>query len=165
MQAIEKMPSTKALIRFSDCDPFNHLNNSGYIDYYLNAREDQLQEFYAFNVYAHAKETGFGWVVGQHEIAYLKPAFTNETVLIESMVIRWGERDILVEFKMWNEDKTKLKSLMWTKFFYYNLATQKSHAHPPELNERFAQLVVSGIEINSFEKRLQEIKEAGQVQV
>jgi acyl-CoA thioester hydrolase len=27
---------SKAIIRFSDCDPFNHLNNSSYINYFFN---------------------------------------------------------------------------------------------------------------------------------
>ena len=158
MQQIDKMPSSKAIIRFSDCDPFNHLNNSKYIDYFLNAREDQLIQAYQFHVYQHAKETGFGWVVGQHEIAYLKPAFTMETVLIESMVIHWGERDIVVEFKMWDEGKTKLKSLLWTKFFYYNLATQKSAPHTNELNLRFKEVVVNIGGRKTFEERIQEVK-------
>lgn len=35
-----------AVARFQDCDPFSHLNNARYIDYFLNAREDQLALFY-----------------------------------------------------------------------------------------------------------------------
>ena len=158
MAEFEKVPTTKSLVRFSDCDPFNHLNNSKYIDYFLNAREDQLLQYYHFSVFNYSRSTGFGWVVGQHEIVYLKPAFTMETVLIESMIIKWGERDILVEFKMWDQERIKLKSLMWTKFFYYNLATQKSAVHPDDLNDKFKSLVVTGGEINSFEKRIEEIK-------
>ena len=29
-------------VRFQDCDPFGHLNNARYIDYFLNARQDQI---------------------------------------------------------------------------------------------------------------------------
>jgi acyl-CoA thioester hydrolase len=36
--SLEKVPESEALIRFPDCDPFNHLNNSRYIDYFINAR-------------------------------------------------------------------------------------------------------------------------------
>lgn len=160
MEPLKKIPSSKTLVRFSDCDPFNHLNNSKYIDYFLNAREDQLSQFYNFSVFAHSKETGCGWVVGQHEIAYLKPAFTMETVLIESMIIYWGERDILVEFKMWDESRTKLKSVMWTRFYYFNLATQKSATHTEELNDRFKHLTVEVDESEVFEKRIRSFKKA-----
>ncbi len=158
MQQADKIPQSKALIRFSDCDPFNHLNNSKYIDYFLNAREDQLLQYYNFSVYQFAKESGFGWVVGQHEIAYLKPAFTNEIVLIESMILHWGDRDILVEFKMWDEQKEKLKSVMWTKFYFFNLAIQKSAIHTTELNERFKLLKVEIVMPEIFEHRIQELK-------
>ncbi len=158
MELLEKIPSSKMLVRFSDCDPFNHLNNSKYIDYFLNAREDQLAQFYNFSVFAHSKETGCGWVVGQHEIAYLKPAFTMETVLIESMIIYWGDKDILVEFKMWDASKTKLKSVMWTRFYYFNLSTQKSEAHSEELNNRFKQLIVAVEDADIFERRMRSFK-------
>ena len=26
-------------IRFQDCDPFNHLNNAAYLNYFVNARD------------------------------------------------------------------------------------------------------------------------------
>ena len=38
MEPLEKNPESKVVVRFPDCDPFNHLHNSRYIDYYLNAR-------------------------------------------------------------------------------------------------------------------------------
>lgn len=154
----QKIPASKTIIRFSDCDPFNHLNNSKYIDYFLNAREDQLMSYYNFNVYAYAKQTGCGWVVGQHEIAYLKPAFTMETVIIESQILNWGEKEIHVEFRMWDKDTTKLKSLMWTKFYYYNLSTQKGETHSKEITEQFksVEMKVDGME--SFEKRIAVLK-------
>ena len=42
MKQLEKTIESKVKIRFPDCDPFNHLNNSKYIDYIINAREDHL---------------------------------------------------------------------------------------------------------------------------
>ena len=38
------------LIRFPDCDPFNHLNNARYLDYFINAREDQVWDAYGINI-------------------------------------------------------------------------------------------------------------------
>ncbi|MFI5171472.1 MAG: acyl-CoA thioesterase [Chitinophagales bacterium] len=149
-----KLLESKTIVRFSDCDPFNHLNNSKYIDYFLNAREDQLLEFYNFNVYLHSQKTGAGWVVVQHEIAYFKPAFTSETVVLQSQILTWGEKEILVEFKMWDENKNKLKCLMWSKFYYFNLLTQKSEPHSEELNSRFMHLEEKVEGMESFESRV-----------
>lgn len=60
---MEKVLESKVKIRFQDCDPFNHLNNSRYIDYFINAREDQLIKHYDLNVYEYVKKFGKGWVV------------------------------------------------------------------------------------------------------
>jgi acyl-CoA thioester hydrolase len=54
----EKILESQMLVRFSDCDPFNHLNNSRYIDYIINAREDQLLKYYEFDIYKMAKDLG-----------------------------------------------------------------------------------------------------------
>ncbi|WP_192348725.1 hypothetical protein [Algoriphagus sp. Y33] len=35
---VEKIPESNSVIRFQDYDPFNHLNNARYIDYFINAR-------------------------------------------------------------------------------------------------------------------------------
>src|SRR5687767_8499719 len=96
---------SKSLIRFPDCDPFNHLNNARYIDYFINAREDQIMAHLNFNIYHYAAQKGSGWVVSKNQIAYLKPAFLMETVIIDSKILRLGEKDLHVEMCMWNEGK------------------------------------------------------------
>src|SRR5438046_566184 len=125
MNATSKLWESKVLIRFSDCDPFNHLNNARYIDYFINAREDQIVENMNFNIYHFAAQTGLGWVVSKNQIIYLKPAFLMETVVIDSVLLRLGEKDLLVEMKMWNEEKDKLKSILWTNLVHINIKTQK----------------------------------------
>src|SRR5215218_5334670 len=106
-----KVWESSSLIRFPDCDPFNHLNNARYIDYFINAREDHLRAQLDFNIYAYAREHGRSWVVRQNQIVYLRPAFLMEVVVIDSTVLRFGDKDILVEMKMWDEAKSKLKSV------------------------------------------------------
>lgn len=49
--ANEKILESQSLVRFQDCDPFNHLNNAAYLNYLVNAREDQLIEAYGINIY------------------------------------------------------------------------------------------------------------------
>jgi len=48
---MNKIVKSKAKIRFQDCDPHNHLNNAQYIDYFMNAREDQLIEHFDFDIF------------------------------------------------------------------------------------------------------------------
>ena len=70
---MEKFPQSFYPIRFNDCDPFGHLNNSKYIDYFLNAREDHLKEHYDIDLKVWAQQ-GQAFVVSAHEISDPVPA-------------------------------------------------------------------------------------------
>ena len=137
MTTIVKTWESKSLIRFPDCDPFNHLNNARYLDYFINAREDQLMKNLNFNIYSYAAEKGLSWVVSKNQIVYIKPAFLMETVVIDSTILNLRDKDLLVEMKMWNEKKDKLKSILWSNFAHVNLKTQKPEIHSQELMEIF----------------------------
>ena len=51
-------------IRFQDCDPYGHLNNGAYINLFINAREDQLESHYNFDIYEYSKVSGAGFASG-----------------------------------------------------------------------------------------------------
>ncbi len=44
MATLKKILESTVRIHYQDCDPFNHLNNSKYIDYIVAARTEQLLE-------------------------------------------------------------------------------------------------------------------------
>ncbi len=140
MSTLVKTPESEVIIRFSDCDPFNHLTNSRYIDYFANAREDHLMTHYDFNPFQLVQEKGLGWVAVQNQIAYLKPAIPLERVIIDSTLLRWGTKSILVEMRMWDLPKQQLKSVLWMTLVHYNLRTQKSEPHGEALTGLFASL-------------------------
>ena len=48
---MQKILESRGLVRFQDCDPFNHLNNAAYLNYLVNAREDQLMAQHGINIY------------------------------------------------------------------------------------------------------------------
>ena len=131
---------TSYTIRFNDCDPFSHLNNSKYIDYMLNAREDHLKQFHQLNLDEFYKK-GLGWVVTGHEILYLRPANYNETVVIQSDLMEGGDSDLLVEMRMLDETKSILKSILWTRFTCVNIKTGRRDSHTPEFMELLKDLV------------------------
>ena len=149
---MEKILKTKRKIRFQDCDPFNHLNNSKYLEYFINAREDQIAEQYDLDVFKYMKATGLSWVVASNQISYIKPASTMETVLIESQLIQYSENLLLVEMKMWNENETELKAILWIKFIPYNIQTKKAANHSDDLMKLFQSVVVP-IDDSIFENR------------
>jgi len=124
MEELKKILESKMKIRFHDCDPFSHLNNSRYIDYFLTARGDQLIDSYGLDIYTMAQTKGIGWVSAQTQITYLVPAWLMEEVTIQTQLIDCSEKSLLLEALMWNDNKTVLKALMWTKLVHFNLQTQ-----------------------------------------
>lgn len=163
MKKLDKVIESQVKIRFPDCDPFNHLNNSKYIDYIINAREDQLLNFYDFDVHKIAMNEGVSWVVAQNQIAYLYPAVLMETVTIQSQLLSFNDKSLVVEALMWDEKKENLKAVLWTKLVHYNLKINRSTIHSTELIDFFKQIENPLNEPVSFEERLQNLKLAGRV--
>jgi len=153
-----KTPESTTIVRFPDCDPFHHLNNSRYIDYFINEREHHLIEHYNFNIYAYAQQKGVSWVVTQNQIAYFVPALLMEKIRIQSTILKWGESDILVEMQMWDDAKKRLKSVLWSQFTHYDLENKKRIPHAEELVTRFSQYENPLEKEVSFEERVAELK-------
>ncbi len=127
---------SSAIIRFQDCDPYAHLNNGRYLDYFMNAREDMVLKAYDFNIYDYSRETGLGWVVSQNQIAYLRPALLMEEVIMESQLTESKSKFIQVEMRMLDK-AGKLKSLLWAQFIHVDIRKAKSTPHSDELQEMF----------------------------
>lgn len=153
--AVEKHPKSKAVVRFQDCDPLGHLNNGRYLDYFMNAREDHLKHFYNFDIYQIVKEHGFAWVVAQHQIAYLKPVFLMEEVVIQSSVIDFNDHSILVELSMWDHSERKLKSVLWSKFVSINASTGKKTNMPPFVKDLLKDVHTNHVDLSAgFDARV-----------
>ena len=149
---MKKILSSTAKIRFQDCDPFQHLNNSKYLDYIINAREDQLKEEYGFDIFGLAQKENLSWVVTEHQIAYFFPAGVMEEVVIETQLIDRSNKWVKIEGRMYDKHKRHLKALMWTKLTHIDLKQQKSIPHTSEMNELF-QNVELPVEEQSFKGR------------
>ena len=138
---MNKTPSSVCNIRFNDCDMFGHLNNARYIDYMVNARQDHLKEAYNFDLMGYYKNN-LGWVISQHEITYIKPAFFDEDVLIQSALLNADADALYVEVLMMNKNKTQLKAALRSKLTFINIKTGKRGQHSPEFMEWAKTLLV-----------------------
>ncbi|PWT73612.1 MAG: acyl-CoA thioesterase [Bacteroidetes bacterium] len=135
-------------IRFYDCDPFGHLNNSRFLDYIMNAREIHLAQFYDFHLEQFYSQ-GWGWVVSSHEILYLRPAQFNETVCIQTSLIDATDSALTVEGIMYDQHKSSMKALLWTKFTSVDLKTGKRQPHTSEMNEFVKNLLNKEVDVDS----------------
>ncbi|MBZ4189463.1 acyl-CoA thioesterase [Niabella beijingensis] len=149
-----KITESRVKIRFNDCDPFSHLNNSRYIDYIMDAREDQVWEHYRFDLYKLAREEQRGWVSAQTQVSYMFPAFAGEMVTIQTRLLAYTEKSLLLEGLMWDNDKTRLKALLWTKLVHFDLKTQQSLRHSDTLLDFFRGLAYPLDQAVSFEERV-----------
>ena len=157
---LPKEATSLHLVRFQDCDPFGHLNNSRYLDYFMNAREDQLKDTYGFDIIDFQKKTGLAWVVVQSQVSYLRPVHPMETVAISSRVISYSDKTVTAELQMHDKTKTKLKAVLWTKFVQISVTNGKSAEQPGELLQFFGQVLFTEDApiTDNFEKRVQQIK-------
>jgi YbgC/YbaW family acyl-CoA thioester hydrolase len=168
----EKTLESTALIRFEDCDPFGHLNNGRYIDYYLNAREDQLRENYGLDIYAMAKTTGKAWVVASNQLAYLREVKFMETVRIKTCLRWFNGSDLLMEGQMVDSNTGAIISVIWTRFTYIDIRKGQKATHDDELVALFNKVAVLGEGKREayFEDRVKELRQelaaqAGALQV
>ena len=154
-----KQPVSKALIRFQDCDPFGHLNNSKYLDYMINAREDHLIQEYDLDIFRMARQEGRSWVVGHSEIVYLKPALVMEEVKIQSRLIEFTERYVKAEMVMLDNQEEQIKAVLWSKFVHYDLKTLRSRPHEEEMMSILAEIHIP-LEEATLEQRAKKLAEA-----
>ena len=157
MNTLPNLLESQTKIRFQHCDPFNHLNNGSYIDYFMNHREDELLKNYSIDIYKMARSIGKSWVSSSNQIAYLKPAFLMETVTIQSQLIRFTDSELHVEMRMYNHDKSQLKAVIWCGFTHFNLLEQKREQHNEDLMTLFS-TVLNPVDATSFKERINAFK-------
>ena len=153
MENLPKVLESVTKIRFQDCDPFNHLNNAEYLNYMINAREDQLIEHYGIDIYEMGRKEGKSWVVGSTQIAYIRPAFTMEEVKISSQLLQFSDNALVVEMRMSGLKKGDLKAFMWSNFVHFNLLTQKKEQHSEKFMNLF-KAVANPLPETTFEQRI-----------
>lgn len=154
-------PESKLIVRFQDCDPFRHLNQSRYLDYFVNAREDQLREHYGLDIYKFAMENGAGWMVVRNQIAYLRQVMVNEIVLIQTHVIEYDLQNVTVEMIMWDEHKVRPKALLWATFAYVNMQEGKRANHSEDIMEFYRRIKFTSGEPQTFDQRVATLLAAG----
>ncbi|HMX32858.1 MAG TPA: acyl-CoA thioesterase [Leptospiraceae bacterium] len=131
----DRSPTGLYRVRFQDCDPFGHLNNARYIDYALDAREDQLRRYYGFDTPSWTQSAGKGWVVSKMKANYLKSILWNEEIRISTKLVELGEGSLWVEAIFSDPHSDKLKSLVWGNFVYIDIKSGRPVRHESDLKE------------------------------
>ncbi len=156
MNDLEKHPSSLVRIRFQDCDPFGHLNNGRYLDYVINAREQQLLDYYNLDVYAE-RFRDLNWVVRTSRVAYQVPLLPNQQVRIQTALLNYSRSALNVEAVLSDPETNVIHAAAWVNLVHVNLKTGRPAKHAEDLLELF-EAVQLGIEPASDAERFKTIK-------
>ncbi|QCR21325.1 thioesterase family protein [Pontibacter sp. SGAir0037] len=159
-KALPKILESQVLIRFEDCDPFGHLNNGRFIDYFVNAREDQVREHYNFNVYKHMRENGKGWVVTSNQVQYIREVKFMETMTVRTCLRWFTSSDLMVEGQMVDPKTQTIMSVIWTRLTYIDLKKGGRTEHSEDLQQLYRSVAIlgEGKQNTYFEERVKEIR-------
>ncbi len=152
---------TRSIIRFQDCDPLQHLNNAKYLDYFFNAREDQISKLYDFKFSEVFFNYKTSWVVFQSRIAYVRPALVSEWVRIFSRMIYADKDTIVTEYFMTDDEKSHLKSVFWVTSKYIDVQTGRKIPHQEDVQLFVDTITVPNIDFKNliFDDRIRAIKQ------
>jgi acyl-CoA thioester hydrolase len=161
MAHLVRTPETQHRIHFQDCDMLGHLNNARYLDYFLNAREDQVAEHYALNMGELARAQQAAWVITKHHLSYLKPARQGVMVLIRTQLIHFDNSNLVVEMQMRSADGQRLLALLWSEMTFVKLPAGTRLDHADDLMDQLEELDVPGIDYDpdGFDERVKAVRQ------
>lgn len=161
MPDLVRTPETRHRVHFQDCDMLGHLNNARYLDYFLNAREDQVAAHYALNMGELAREQHAAWVITKHHLSYLKPARQGVEVLILSQIIHFDNSNLVLEMQMRAADGLRLLALLWSEMTFVKMPAGIRLDHSDELMDLLDQVDVEEIEYDpdGFDDRVKAVRQ------
>ena len=138
-----------------------HLNNARYLDYFLNAREDQVAAHYDLNMGEMARAQRAAWVITKHHLSYLRPAQQGSTVRIRTMLIHFDNSNLVVEMQMRSADGHRLLALLWSEMAFVQMPAGTRLDHPDALMDLLDELDVPGIDYDpdGFDERVKTVRQ------
>lgn len=153
-------PHSFARIRFQDCDPFGHLNNARYMDYFLEARSEHLRETANFDFYEYGSSSGKSWVVSKVETQYLEPVKQNDVVKIVTRLIKLTPATIHNEYLLLDKEGNRLKAVLRAQLSFIDLQKGRPVRHDQEMMSFLGSFIFDepGLEGGSFEDRVKQLR-------
>jgi len=161
MSTLLLTPESTHRVHFQDCDMLGHLHNARYLDYFLNAREDQVAAHYDLNMGELARAQQAAWVVAKHHISYLKPAEQGAQVRILSQIIHFDNSNLVVEMQMRTADGLRLLALLWSELVFVRTPAGTRLDHSDALMDLLDQIDVEDIayDPDGFDDRVKTVRQ------
>lgn len=122
-------------IRFSELDPYNHVNTGHYATYFVDHRVEGLARSLGWDLGSPDK-LGFMLWVRRLDIEFVRPARAGQDVTITSFVRAFTGTDALVDAMMIDPTGKTLANCAMT-VAYIDRATQRPATWPPAVQALF----------------------------
>lgn len=123
--------------RFSDLDPYGHVNFKHFFDYVISSRLIFLEKKFKLDL-AKIAETGYGFYVSQGEIKFLKPIIGLRHLDIETFVESVKDNvTLVIPFTIKDSETLRINSEGKLHFTIVDLKTGKPAALTEDLKKLF----------------------------
>ena len=141
-----KMNTYKHKVQYYETDMMKIVHHSNYIRWFEEARIEVLDA--AGISYASMEDNGIMIPVLSAEAEYKMPCVFGETVLIDVNIVKYNGVKLCVEYEIWNEDRTELRTSGKTSHCFvdsdFKLISLKKKC--PEIDAAFRSMVDSAPE-------------------
>lgn len=124
---------TKLRIRYAETDQMGYVYYGNYAAFYEVARVETLRELGM--TYKALEQSGVMLPVLEFQIKYIKPAFYDDEIEIETTITRLPKARIHFEYKTFNE-KNELLNFGKTTLVFVNIVSKRPTAAPAEMVEK-----------------------------
>jgi acyl-CoA thioester hydrolase len=124
-------------IKFSELDPYNHVNTGTYATYYVDHRMEGLRDYLGWDLKTLATLPFMVWV-RRIEIDFIRPARGDQEITITSFVREFRGPDAFIECTMVASDGTNVSRCLMT-VAYVEKTTNRATDWPPDLMALFVE--------------------------
>jgi YbgC/YbaW family acyl-CoA thioester hydrolase len=128
--------TTEHKVRPDDIDMFNHVHNSIYLDYVLDARYEQMEIYYGMSMEKFL-ELGYGWVVKSVQLHYKRPLKLGDKFSVTTGIISVNNKGCKVTFEIKNLKNNKTSTDGWFDFVMIDLKTGRSVEVTDDIIEKY----------------------------
>lgn len=113
-------------IRFSDIDSLGHINNNIYLSFFDLGKADYYDKMRGSSV----SWTEGAIVIAHLEMDYLSPIFYKEQIIVQSKIVRVGDKSGEFIQQLVNTKTNQVKCVCKSVFVYIDAQTQKPASIP-----------------------------------
>jgi acyl-CoA thioester hydrolase len=136
-RAVIKPPPTKIQVRYSQVDQMGFLYHVHYYEYFEWARSDWIRNFW--KPYKDIEDDGYALVVIEAHLRYHKPAYYDDTLLVEMKIVEYGNSRATFEYTVTREGEDNPLCTGQTSHCFINKKGKPTRM-PKELHLRLEQL-------------------------